>query len=237
MRKIKGVLFDKDGTLINFEQTWVPTYQAAALTLSNGNPKLAKDILHGSGLHKDNTTFIAGSTLAAGTNNEIAKLWSRFLPHYTQADLKKEIDSLLEEGAVTNAVEIADTENFFLYLSSLGLKLGVATNDSENSAVQTMTSLLGTAKVDFVAGFDSGYGGKPGPGMFTAFCKTVKINPQEVAVVGDNPQDLEMGRRGGAGQLIGVLSGNSSLIELEAYADNIIDDINSLESILNGFQK
>jgi len=73
--------------------------------------------------------------------------------------------------------------------------------------------------------------------MFTAFCKTVKINPQEVAVVGDNPQDLEMGRRGGAGQLIGVLSGNSSLIELEAYADNIIDDINSLESILNGFQK
>ena len=73
--------------------------------------------------------------------------------------------------------------------------------------------------------------------MFTAFCETVKLNPRNVAVVGDNLQDLEMGKRGGAGQLIGVLSGNSSLMELKKQADHIIDDISYLEELLNKLKK
>ena len=233
MAKVTGVLFDKDGTLLNFNQTWGPTYQAAAYSLSGKNHKLTKQMLNDSGLKKDGLSFVSGSVLAAGTNDEIAEFWQKYLPAYSKSALLTELNNLLESGALTNLIEITDTENFFNRLSARSLKLGVATNDSESSAIQTMDNLLGTAQVDFIAGCDSGYGGKPEPGMFIAFCETLDLNPSEVIVVGDNPYDMEMGKLGGAGHLVGVLSGNSEFDDLSANADYIIQDITFLEKLLD----
>jgi phosphoglycolate phosphatase len=233
MKKVTGVLFDKDGTLVNFNQTWGPTYQAAAYSLSGEDHKLAKQMLRDAGLKKDGLSFVSGSVLAAGTNGEIAEFWHRYLPTYSQDTLLTALNNLLESGALTNLMEITNTENFFNRLSARALKLGVATNDSETSAIQTMDNLLGAAQVDFIAGCDSGYGGKPEPGMFIAFCETLDLNPSEVIVVGDNPYDMEMGRLGGAGHLVGVLSGNSDFNDLSGKADHIIQDVTFLEKLLD----
>ena len=48
MARIKGILFDKDGTLVDFRATWLPRYRGAAAELAatvGGGPGLARALL------------------------------------------------------------------------------------------------------------------------------------------------------------------------------------------------
>ena len=67
----------------------------------------------------------------------------------------------------------------------MGLKIGIATNDLERSALRQIDALRVTAHVEFVAGYDSGHGGKPEPGMVLAFAEFLEVDPSRVAMVGD----------------------------------------------------
>jgi phosphoglycolate phosphatase len=55
----------------------------------------------------------------------------------------------------------------------------------------------------------------------------------DVAVVGDNLHDLDMGRRAGAGLVVGVLTGNSERADLTAHADHVLESIVELEGVLD----
>ncbi|MDH3792171.1 MAG: HAD hydrolase-like protein, partial [Rhodospirillales bacterium] len=66
------------------------------------------------------------------------------------------------------------------------------------------------------------------------FCATTGLPAAQVAVVGDNLHDLEMGRAAGAGLVVGVLSGNGVCGELQALADHVLDSIAEIEALLDG---
>ncbi len=122
---------------------------------------------------------------------------------------------------------------FFARLKARGLKLGVATNDSRRGVEATLGQFGVLELLDFAAGYDSGHGFKPDPGMVHGFCARTGLVPAEVAVVGDNLHDLEMGRRGGVGLVVGVLTGTGERAELAAHADHVLDGIQDLEALLD----
>ncbi len=231
MAEIKAVLFDKDGTLVDFDATWRPTYMAVAHEIFAGDPGLIRHVLEAGGMTADGH-FAPGSLLAAGSYAEIAKAWAALAPDLPADGALRRITPLLEGGAIANAEPLVDIEKLFTELRAAGYRLGVATNDTEASARGTMARLAGGAPVDFVAGCDSGHGGKPEPGMLLAFCDAIGLVPGHVAMVGDNVHDLEMGRRGGAGLRIGVLSGSSALADLEPHADHVIANVGELPRLL-----
>ncbi len=233
MRHIEAILFDKDGTLVDFEATWGPTYQETALALFDGDTELVDRALRSGGL-RDDGRFEPGSLLAAASNHEIAENWTAYRPDLSADAIYAVIAPLFESGAVANAKPIVDLPTLFGELRGMGYRLGVATNDTEGSARRTMERIAGADALDFVVGFDSGHGGKPQPGMFNAFCGAVGVAPGAVAVIGDNLHDLEMGRRGGAGALIGVLSGGSMKAQLQPPADHVLDHVGELAALLNG---
>ena len=70
--------------------------------------------------------------------------------------------------------------------------------------------------------------------MVDGFRAATGLAAAEVAVVGDNLHDLEMGRAAGAGLLVGVLTGTSLREDLADHAHHVLDSIAGLEELLDG---
>jgi phosphoglycolate phosphatase len=229
---IRGVLFDKDGTLIDFFATWAPAYEKAAHDLAEGDAALAERLMTLGGWDRTTRRFGPKSPLAAGTNAEIGRLWGEAVGHADHTALTAKLDLFFREHTVANARPVTDLVNLFGRLRSHGLKLGLATMDSSAAAEAQLGSFGVRRLMDFVCGYDSGFGHKPGPGMVEAFCREVHLPAKAVAVVGDSPHDLDMARSAGAGLAIGVLTGVSPRELLTLHADLVLESIADLETAL-----
>ncbi|MFP6704868.1 MAG: HAD family hydrolase [Alphaproteobacteria bacterium] len=230
--KIRGILFDKDGTLLDYHATWVPTNRAAARIVAKGDAALAFELLRIGGQDDRAGTVAPGSLLAAGTTEEVAARWTRYLPPPGFANLPRLLDDIFQREGAKNTTPVPGLADTLVRLKARGLTLGVATSDSEAGARSTIAPFQMLDHFDFVAGFDSGFGTKPEPGMVLAFCRAIGLSPGEVLVVGDNHHDLEMARRAGAGLAIGVLTGTSRRTDLTGLADHVLDSIVGIEDLL-----
>jgi phosphoglycolate phosphatase-like HAD superfamily hydrolase len=79
-----------------------------------------------------------------------------------------------------------------------------------------------------VACGDDGLPIKPEPDMMLTICHALGFPPARTVMVGDNVADLEMGRAGRAGLVVGVLSGVSSAEILGPHADILLPSVAAL---------
>ncbi len=230
---IKGILFDKDGTLLDYGATWLPLNQRAALAAADGDPDLAARMLAAAGYDAAGQRVRAGSLLAAGTNQAIAACWAAFLPGRGVAELTDLVEAVYTEGGRQSATPVAELAPLLGRLKARRLRLGVATSDSVAGAQATLAHFGVIELLDFLAGYDSGHPPKPDPGLVDAFCRATGLAASEVSVVGDNLHDLEMGRAAGAGLVIGVLTGTGERGDLAPHADHVLASIEHLEALLD----
>lgn len=230
---VRGVLFDKDGTLLDYAATWLPINRAAALAAAEGDPALGERLLVAGGYDPARGRVAANTVLAAGTTLEIATAWLGHLPGRDLRQLVELIDRVFAEQGAATAVPVTELAPLFARLKARGLRLGIATSDSEQGIRATLGAFGVLDLLDFVAGYDSGHGAKPQPDMVHAFCAATGLPARAVAVVGDNLHDLEMGRRAGAGLVVAVLTGTGERAELAALADHVLDSVAGLEALLD----
>lgn len=229
---IRGVLFDKDGTLIDFQQSWGPVMGLVADEIAGGDAVLARRLLHIGGHDPESGRTAAGSLLAAGTAVEVAEAWAEWVGTADISALAERIDLGFRRHGPDYATPVPGLVETLDHLLARGVALGVATSDSEAAAFGGLTRLGITDRFRFVCGFDTGHGTKPGPGMVRAFCAAVDLPPSCVAVVGDNTHDLEMAHAAGAGLRVGVLTGTGSPAELAPLADVILPGLAALPGFL-----
>lgn len=231
---IRGILLDKDGTLIDYWRTWVPINREAALFAAGGDAALADELLALGGHDPVTDVVAAGTVLAAGSLDEIAATFAARLGGRTPASLAAGIDRVFRDGGARHAVLVDGAAEVIERLAAMGFRLGVATNDTAaglDASLGRFPALL--ERLEFRAGCDSGHGAKPGPGMVVAFARATGLKSSEIAVVGDAVHDLEMGRRAGARLRIGVLGGTSRRADLEPHADVVLDSIAALPGWLD----
>ncbi len=229
---IRGILFDKDGTLLDYDATWLPLNKQAALQAAGGDALLAERLLVASGYDPEKDSHLPNSLLVSASNDQIAGSWAALLGA-DPVELTARITGVFEASSATTAVAVPGMAAVVATLKARGLHLGVATNDSEDSAYASLQPFGVLDHFSFVAGYDSGHGGKPGPGMVTAFCAATGLAPAAIAVVGDSHHDMEMGRSAGAGLLVGVLTGTGGRDDLAPHAHHVIDSIVELEALLD----
>lgn len=218
---IDAIIFDKDGTLFDFANTWGEFGRSMLLRLSNGDEDRATELGRVIGYDFEQGKYTEDSIVIAATVEEIAEV---LIAHVDGVILQEIIDLMNSEAASAPQVPAVPLVPFLEGLQNAGIKLGVATNDSEHPALQHLESVGIRGHFDFVAGYDSGHGFKPGPGQLLAFAAHIGVEPSRIAMVGDSLHDLQAGRAAGM-TTIGVLTGLAEADALAPMADVILPDI------------
>ena len=127
---IRGILFDKDGTLVDFFATWIPAYRAAsdlaAATL--GDPALGTHLLRLGGYDPETGHLDPASILAGGTTLDICDLWASEAGAANRQALSRELHRAMEAHVIASPVPVGEgIAALFGRLANRGLTLGLAT--------------------------------------------------------------------------------------------------------------
>jgi phosphoglycolate phosphatase len=220
---IDGVIFDKDGTLFDFRLSW-GRWTADLLRALAPNAQQAAKLGQVIGYNLETGEFAPDSPVIAATPREIAQT---MLPYLPGRDLIGLIDQMNTLSAATEMSPAVDLVPLLNKLRSRGLRIGLATNDTEAPAQAHLAGAGVLDLFDFVSGCDSGFGGKPAPGQLLAFAQAFGLDPARVAMVGDSHHDLVAGRAAGM-YAVAVLTGIAVAAELAPHADVVLENINAL---------
>lgn len=222
---IQAIVFDKDGTLFDFQKTWAVPF---AKLLDDIAPEHRAEAAEVMGFDAKAIRFRPESMIIASTTGEVAAELKRFFDN----DFDTTVARLNAAGSVATQAPSVDLRPC---LEALAAKrcLGLVTNDSETPARKHLAQENIADLFTFIAGWDSGYGAKPEPGQLLAFCDTTGIAPDATIMVGDSRHDLIAGRAAGMGT-VGVLTGVAGEAELADLADVVLPDIGHLGAWLDG---
>lgn len=224
MVTIKALLFDKDGTLFDFQATWSGWTADLITHLARGDDALIATLSTRLLFDHANKLFLPGSPVIASTSKELAQIIHPLLVGWALPDLTAH---LVKTAATAHLVEVLPLQPFFMALAETGVKIGLATNDGEAAARAHLQRAGITRFFDMIIGFDTGFGGKPAPGMCLAFADAMDLPTAEIAMIGDSLHDLDAGRAAGM-MTIGVLTGPATQSDLAPHADLILPDIGHL---------
>ena len=227
---IDAVIFDKDGTLFDFNATWGAWARVMIEGLADGEAEVLAALSDVLGFDLASARFRPGSIVIAETGEVVAAHIRKVLPGLDTEALRQRMNAAAVEVA---QVEATPLRPFFETLRAMGLSLGVATNDAEGPARAHLTRAGVLDHLDFIAGYDSGHGAKPGPGQLLAFAKATGADPARTLMVGDSTHDLHAGRAAGM-RTVGVLTGPALRAELAPEAEVVLASIAELPDWIAG---
>jgi phosphoglycolate phosphatase len=228
---IRGLLFDKDGTLIDYQASWAPTNLRAGRLAAQGDAELAARLLTVAGVDPATGYATSDGLLASGNTEDVARAWVEAGASSSVAELTERLDTLFQ-SAVVAAVPVCDLAPLFASLTGRGLLLGIASSDSEAAVAATAERFGLEPHLAFLCGYDSGHGRKPGRGMVDGFCRATGLSADTVAVIGDSTHDMHMAAAAGAGYRVAVLTGAGSAETLRPLSHLLLPSIATLEQAL-----
>ena len=229
----QAIIFDKDGTLIDFDFMWGTwTLQLAErlriVTSLNAHEALCSHY----GYDVRRRKILPDGKLTC-------------TPMWRLRELMVEVTQSLglSENSARCAVEEAwfvpdpvalakpftNVHKLFTNIQLHNIKIAIATTDDRRPTQAMLRAFGVTDLVDMMVCADDGILAKPAPDMVTTICTRLNIDPTKAIVVGDTAADLQMARSAKAGLVIGVLSGVGLLENLTPLADLLIDTVDALQ--------
>ncbi|MFD1176117.1 HAD family hydrolase [Paenibacillus puldeungensis] len=218
--EVEAILFDKDGTLIDFIHTWGRwselLYVHFSEELKKRNlPPLQDCFLQKWGIAYDENGAISdydrNGPLSMGTVDELLSLltWEGYRKGLSWAEAKVlahssrvHADRYLE--ASRTAKLMPDVLQFLEQCRSSGIVMGVVTAD-ETEAAEKHLEWLGIRDYFAVCiGADQVTQGKPYPEMVETACRKLSVSCSRTAVIGDTNGDMLMARSAGSAVAVGI---------------------------------
>lgn len=229
---IQLIIFDKDGTLIDFDAMWGCWVSDLAQRLESiTRMPVTERLFQMMGFDAVSGRVSAGGKLAVTPMAILRRLTVEVVrgaglsPEAADAAVTS---AWREPDPVALARPITNLLSLFATLRARGLKIAIATTDDRAPTEATLIGLGVDALVDAMLCADDGVPVKPAPDMVLELCRKLDVAPARAAVVGDSTADLQMGRSAGAGLVIGVRSGVSPDSLLEPLADVVLPSVAAL---------
>jgi phosphoglycolate phosphatase len=128
---IRGLVFDKDGTLFDFRRSWASWTSRLLADLSEGDPVRARALGARIGFDPWTGLFARDSVVIAGTPEDAA---AALLPGLPGMDRRALISAMVDVAGDAVQVPVTDLPALLGALRARGLILGLATNDAEEGA-------------------------------------------------------------------------------------------------------
>lgn len=248
-----AILFDKDGTLIDFHTLWarkcvagVDRLLAAAREVEGSlvgpagdgagdAPTLRAALFRALGYDEARGRFDAQGPVVTAPMQTLYTIGAtvlyqhgfRWLDALLLAD-RHMAQGMADTFEASMIRPLSDVGALFDALRRAGVRIGVITSDDEAPTWRTLEILGVSHAVEFLAGADGGHAHKPAPDAVLAACAHFAIEPAQAVVVGDSTTDLLMGRRARVGLNVGVTSGLMAADVLERTADVILGSIDEI---------
>ncbi|KUF98318.1 Transcriptional activator Myb [Phytophthora nicotianae] len=217
------VVFDKDGTLIDFTLMWGGWVESQAwkVEMTTGLPVREK-LFAAMGYDWISRSIKSKGALCCTPMGELYKLaadevitkcWSMPDPVLTSRPL-------------------ANIPALFRTIKKMDMKIAVCTTDDRQPTIDTLEHLGVSDMVDALACGDDGLPAKPAGEQIWTICQQLNVEPHNTIMVGDTSTDMLLGKNAGCGLSIGVLGGASSLDDLAEDADVLVPSIDRVIKVL-----
>jgi HAD superfamily hydrolase (TIGR01509 family) len=211
--KIRGVVFDLDGTLLDTSEHVLQAFDR---------------VMREHGEHPKREAIIAaiGPPLLA--------CYERLLPSHDATKAAHRHHEVQQTEEFLELIqEYVGMRQTLAELRESGMKTAVFTN-RWRKGVDLLFKELGLGpEFDIVVSPDELKNGKPHPEGLLRIAKELDLAVRDLAMVGDLPLDIQVGKNAGAGLTIGITHGFGTREELAAAgADYIVDSLSELASIV-----
>ncbi|CAM4326000.1 HAD family hydrolase [Paenibacillus tarimensis] len=219
---VRGIIFDKDGTLLDFQYMWGrwTLILLEKLKACGGTPDWHAAL--GITVTGDTVVHDPDGPLAMASNEQTIAIlawhlyrgglpWNRALSYVSEAvmETNRELEELRP---------VQPMPGLLLFLErckAAGVKMAVATSDDTAMAEQHLGWLGIRHYFEAVIGADRVKRGKPHPDMAVLACLELGLQPEETVMIGDTKADIQMAAE--AGMQAGIMIGGADSGRADAH--------------------
>lgn len=233
-----AIIFDKDGTLLDFDAYWVTVSEKALSKLLSelGRTDIPlEELLAALGVRDGVTDF--DSVLCKGTYEEMGGVVHEVLVRHGCTLPRAETDRMVLEyySAFKEAGVFRPTceglKEALVALKARGIRLAVVTTDTVEVARYCLERLELLEFFDAVYGDDGKTPTKPDPYAAEALCADFGVKKERVVMVGDTMTDVRFARNAGI-LAVSVAKEPRHRAFLQPHADLVIREIAELPDLM-----
>ena len=183
MKKIIGVIFDMDGTLLDTQKIFIPAWEYAGnLQGIKGAGECVKNVC---GMNEEGWTNYIKNKYKTMDVEAFKKNVNKYVAENLQLRFKK------------GAPELID------FLKKNNIKIAVASGTEKETIVKHLIKLNSLDKFDVIVGGEEVVNGKPAPDIFLLTCEKLGLSPEECIIFEDSANGVRAAQNAGV-KCIGI---------------------------------